>query len=258
MKINNKKGYIVLSIWMPACAGMTTESSSLYMKINYTLRRSRKRRKTISLNISEANEIIVAAPYFTPVREINSFIQEKQDWIEKAIKKQARARLARRKKEFVTGERFPYLGESYLLEVFCEPQEKPGLLLWKRRFYLNSPEDIEAKKNLFVAWYKLKAAEHIGARVDFFSRKMNINPRGVRISSARQRWGSCSPENKLAFSFRLMMMPPDVIDYVIVHELMHIKEKSHSRRFWKLVAEAMPDYKMRQRNLRKRSEDSLF
>ena len=117
------------------------------MNINYTLRRSRKRRKTISLNISEANEIIVAAPYFTPVREINSFINEKQDWIEKTIKKQARARLSRRKKEFVTGENFPYLGECYPLEVFCEPQEKPGLLLWKDRFYLNSSADIETKRN---------------------------------------------------------------------------------------------------------------
>ncbi len=228
------------------------------MNINYTLRRSRKRRKTISLNIGEANEIIVSAPYFTPVREINSFVHEKQDWIEKTIKKRAGARLLRKEIEFITGESFYYLGENYPLEVFCEPQEKPGLLLWQRRFYLNAPEDKETRRHYFVLWYKQKALEYIGGRVDFFCRQLKMKARGVRISAARQRWGSCSPENKLAFSFRLMMMPPEIIDYVIAHELMHIKEKSHSRRFWKLVAAAMPDYKTRQRHLRKLSEDLLF
>ncbi len=228
------------------------------MKINYTLRRSRKRRKTISLNISEANEIIISAPYFTPVREINSFVHQKQDWIEKTIKKKSRASLSRREKEFVTGEEYYYLGESYPLETFCEPQEKQGLLLWNQRFYLNAPEDKEIRKNYFVLWYKQKALEYISERVKFFQKQFNLLARGVRISSARQRWGSCSPENKLAFSFRLVMMPPEVIDYVIVHELMHIREKNHSSRFWKLVAAAMHDYKNHQRNLRKHSEVYLF
>jgi hypothetical protein len=243
---------------MPAYAGMTTKSSSLYMKINYTLRRSRKRRKTISLNISKANEIIISAPYFTPVREINSFVHQKQDWIEKTIKKQARARHSRREKEFVTGEEYYYLGESYPLETFCEPQEKQGLLLWNHRFYLNAPEDKEIRKNYFVIWYKQKALEYISERVNIFQKQFNLLARGVRISSARQRWGSCSPENKLAFSFRLMMMPPEVIDYVIVHELMHIREKSHSKRFWRLVAAAMPQYKAYQQNLKKYGEEITF
>jgi len=225
------------------------------MKIDYTLRRSRKRRKTISLNISEANEIIISAPYFTPVREIKSFVDQRQDWIEKIIKKQTHARLSRREKEFVTGEYFHYLGESYPLEAFYEPQQNPGLLLWDQRFYLNAPEDKEIRKNYFIIWYKQKALEHIIERVNIFQKQFNLLARGVRISSARQRWGSCSPDNKLAFSFRLIMMPPEVIDYVVVHELMHIREKSHSKRFWRLVAAAMPDYKTRQRNLRKHSED---
>lgn len=228
------------------------------MNIDYTLRRSRKRRKTISLNISADSEIIVSAPYFTPVREIDGFVHQKQTWIEKTIKKQAAAQLLRGEKEFAAGKIFHYLGESYPLEVFFEPQQKPGLLLWKGRFYLNAPADTQTKRSLFTAWYKQRALDYISARVDFFCRQFALNANGVRISIARQRWGSCSPENRLAFSFRLIMMPPDAIDYVIVHELMHIREKNHSRRFWKLVEAAMPDYITRRRNLRKYSQDFSF
>jgi hypothetical protein len=237
---------------------MKAERNKLLMKINYTLKRSRKRRKTISLNISHNNEIVVRAPYFTSAREINRFIQEKQPWIEKTIKKQADKALLIQERKFVSGEYFYYLGENIELEAFFEPQEKNGLVFWNNRFYLNSPDDKETRNHYFVLWYKQKALEHITGRVDFYCRELNLRARGVRISSARQRWGSCSPDNKLAFSFRLIMMPPDVIDYVIVHELIHIKEKSHSRRFWKLVAEAMPQYKTNQRTLKKHGETFTF
>jgi hypothetical protein len=228
------------------------------MKINYTLRRSRKRRKTISLNISEANEIIVSAPYFVPVREINNFVQEKREWIDKTIKKQAHDRCVHKEKEYVSGEHFYYLGKSYPVEGFFEPTEKQGILFRNQKFYLNAPENKEIRKNCFILWYKQKALKHICGRVDFFCRQLNLRASGARISSARKRWGSCSPGNKLAFSFRLIMMPPEIIDYVIVHELMHIKEKNHSQRFWKLVEAAMPQYKTCQFNLKNYSENILF
>ena len=93
------------------------------MKINYTLRRSRKRRKTISLNISEANEIIISAPYFVPVREINNFVQEKREWIDKTIKKQAHDRCVHKEKEYVSGEHFFFFFKNYPVEVFFEPTE---------------------------------------------------------------------------------------------------------------------------------------
>ncbi|PKN82576.1 MAG: M48 family peptidase, partial [Deltaproteobacteria bacterium HGW-Deltaproteobacteria-1] len=76
----------------------------------------------------------------------------------------------------------------------------------------------------------------------------------IRITSARSRWGSCSEDNSLAFSFRLMMAPPQVIDYVVVHELMHIREKNHSSKFWRLVIEAMPDSMSHRRWLREHQD----
>ncbi len=224
------------------------------MNTNYILKRSRKRKRTISLQISRAAEIVVSAPYFTPVREINRFIKEKQNWIDRTIQKQTLVRLLNKEKEYISGELFYYLGESYPLEVFFESKEKRGLFFWNKCFYLNAPEDKEIKKNFFLLWYKKKASEYISKQIDFYCHKLKLTARSVRITSARKRWGSCSEDNKLAFSFRLIMMPPEIIDYVIVHELTHIKEKNHAPRFWKLTKEILPEYKKHRRWLKEYGE----
>jgi predicted metal-dependent hydrolase len=211
------------------------------MTAPYILKRSRKRRKTISLQISSKSEIIVSAPYFTPGSEISRFLQEKQSWIDKTIQKQEIKQQLIKKKEYVTGEEFYYLGETYPLETFWDENLPAGLVFWGNRFYLNCREGEAKGKQYFLKWYKSKALEFFSKRIDFLSNHLQLKPGNLRITSAQQRWGSCSEENNIALSFHLVMAPPAVIDYVIVHELMHIKEKNHSARFWKLVELVMPE-----------------
>jgi hypothetical protein len=220
------------------------------MNINYTVKRSRKRKRTISLQISDKSELVIAAPYFTPIGEINRFVQEKQNWINKTILKHKQDSIKNKAKEYINGETFYYLGESLPLEVFFEQNERKGLVFWGNRFYLNSADAAEKGIFYFVSWYKTKAKQHLRQRVDFFSQKFNLRANKVTITSAEKRWGSCSADDNLSFSFRLMMAPPDIIDYVIVHELMHIKEKNHSAAFWKLIEVVMPEYKIHRRWLK--------
>ncbi|PKN52634.1 MAG: M48 family peptidase [Deltaproteobacteria bacterium HGW-Deltaproteobacteria-13] len=217
------------------------------MNITYTVHRSRKRKKTISLQIGNNSEVIISAPYFTPADEINRFVEEKQDWISKAMQKRSQALHLHKEKEYVTGETFYYLGQSYPLEARFEPLENTGVIFWNNRFFLNCPAEREMRKYHFALWYKKKAKEYLNVRVEHLSRETNLQHGGIRITSARQRWGSCSEDNSLAFSFRLMMAPPEVIDYVIIHELMHIRQKNHSSKFWNLVVEHTPDYKTHRR-----------
>jgi predicted metal-dependent hydrolase len=217
------------------------------MNIIYTVNRSRKRRKTISLQISDKSELVIAAPHFTPISEINRFVQEKQNWISKAIQKHKETLIENKAKEYISGERFYYLGESFPLETFFEQNEKEGLVFWDNRFYLNAPDDEAKKREYFIKWYKRKAREYFTERVDFYAQELNLRAKSFRVTSAKKRWGSCSEKDNLSFSFRLIMAPPHVIDYVVVHELMHIKEKSHSSRFWQLVESAMPQYKLYRR-----------
>jgi predicted metal-dependent hydrolase len=220
------------------------------MNITYKVNRSRKRRKTISLQISDNSELVIAAPYFTPIGEINRFVQEKQNWIHKTIQKRKEDSIKNKSKEYITGEMFYYLGESFPLETFFEQNERNGLVFWGNRFYLNTDDATEKGIFYFVSWYKKKAREYINHHVDFFSREIGVLPRKIKITSAEKRWGSCSADDNLSFSFRLIMAPPDIIDYVIVHELIHIKEKNHSAAFWKLMEAVMPEYKIHRRWLK--------
>ncbi len=214
------------------------------MAVPYILKRSRKRRRTISLEITGQSAVIVSAPYFTPTREINNFVEQKFDWIQKTIKKQKEQSAQVRERLYTSGEYFYYLGTPYPLEVFFQQNLPPGLVFWSNRFYLNCADGPSRRKDYFVGWYKTKAKAYFAEQVDHISRRLQLLPQSIRITSAQTRWGSCSPENKLAFSFRLMMAPQPVIDYVIIHELMHIKEKNHSARFWQLVKKDLPEYQL--------------
>jgi predicted metal-dependent hydrolase len=228
------------------------------MDITYTVNKSRKRKRTISLRLRNEKEVVVCAPWSMSAAAIDRFIREKQDWIHKAIKKHRENALKTKAREYDTGEHFPYLGQSYPLEVFFEPCENAGIVLWDNRFYLNTREDRNLRKNYFVSWYKKKALEHIRGRVDFFSRELEVRQENIKITAAQRRWGSCSQDNNLTFSYRLIMAPPDVIDYVVVHELAHIREKNHSPKFWKRVEEVMPEYRTHRRWLRENSHKFIL
>lgn len=232
---------------MVAQAGTIYITGLKIVAVPYILKRSRKRRKTISLHITRQSALIVSAPYFTSANEIKSFVEQKYDWIQKNIQRQNEKQIQGGEKLYISGENFYYMGQSHPLEVFFQQNLPVGLVFWSNRFYLNCEEDRERRKSYFIKWYKTKAGEYLACRLDHLSRQLQLLPQSMRITSAQTRWGSCSGENNLAFSFRLIMAPAAVIDYVIVHELMHIKEKNHSAQFWKLIETAMPEYKLRRR-----------
>ena len=109
----------------------------------------------------------------------------------------------------------------------------------------NEPSDEQIKE------YKRLAKAIIPQKVEYFSRIMGVTPTGITITSAKTRFGSCSPKNSLSFSWRLMQYEESEIDYVVVHELAHIRHHDHSKAFYAVVASVMPDYKERQAVLKK-------
>ena len=100
-----------------------------------------------------------------------------------------------------------------------------------------------AARDFFEEWFRERAAKYFRERAEFFASAHNLEFTRIKINSASSRWGSCSVRKTLNFSWRLLMTPPDVIDYVIVHELAHLKELNHSRRFWLEVEAMLPDYR---------------
>jgi predicted metal-dependent hydrolase len=217
--------------------------------LNFQLIRSRRRRKTISLQIKEEGRVVIYIPYHTPKGEIEKFIKEKQPWIVKKISEKERATKETRR-VFITGEKFLYLGESYPLEIGDTHKKGLPLKLSFGKFILDK-DHLERARDLFILWYKREAKEKLEARVRYFSNKLQLVPKGFKITSAKHRWGSCSRDNRLSFSWRIIMAPWSVIDYVVIHELVHIKEKNHSKRFWDYLETIFPDHRKHRFWLRK-------
>ncbi|MBS3921010.1 MAG: M48 family metallopeptidase [Deltaproteobacteria bacterium] len=209
--------------------------------LNVHLIRSKKRRKTLSLRIKEDGRIVLYVPYHTPKGEIEGFIKEKESWVIKKISEKERS-IKETEKAFIPGEKFLYLGESYPLEIRESDHQGPPLKLSFGKFILDL-DHIEKARDLFILWYKREAKEIIAGRVDYYSNRLHLFPKEIRITSAKSRWGSCSRDNRLSFSWRMVMAPLTVIDYILIHELAHIKEKNHSGRFWSYLESILPDYR---------------
>lgn len=196
----------------------------------------RSRRKTIALVIDSDGELIVRAPYFATNREVMHFVREKQDWL---LQKSMEMKQRKAERPILTlqdGETIPYLGKECVIHRgFVKKVYFDG-----ESFLI--PETEDAKEKL-IGWYRKEAARVLKNRVAEIAERMGVQPCGVKITSAKTRWGSCSYQNHLNFSWRLLMCPPEVVDYVVVHELCHIYHKDHSRNFWQSVSEVDVAYR---------------
>jgi predicted metal-dependent hydrolase len=214
------------------------------MELNYVVVRSKKRRKTISLRVKANGTAVVNAPHRTPIPEIDKFVREKESWLWRKIRENEERQKGIKAKKYVAGEIFFYLGEPYTLNIEVATPGYDKLAFFCGQFILAS-DKISRGRELFVEWYRKRAQEYVGERIDHYSQVMKLVPIGIRISNARCRWGSCSQDNHLYFSWRLIMASCPVIDYLVVHELAHMREKNHSERFWGLVGNTITDYKKR-------------
>ncbi len=205
----------------------------------------RSRRRSISLVITPDGHLIVRAPLKAPAALINKFVNEKSGWIKKKIG-EIRQRPAATEHRYEEGETFFYLGRAYPLHIVesgKNPIERTDRLCVCRTL-------IPDIKHRLKCWYVQEAQREIHARCMWFSMTTGYTPKSIRISDARRRWGSCTSTGGINFSWRLIQAPLEIVDYVIVHELVHLKQHDHSKKFWSKVKEIMPDYERRREWLR--------
>jgi predicted metal-dependent hydrolase len=208
----------------------------------------RSKRKTMTLIIERDGTLTVRAPLRVSKSQIEAFVQEKTNWIDRTRQKIKAAEVSPR--QYIDGEKFLFLGSSFDLKL-VRPQ-RPSLK-FDGEFRLSNTAQ-KRGESIFTRWYKDRAFEIITERVAKFSEQYDFAPKQLKITSARTRWGSCSPNGGLNFSWRLVMAPLDVIDYVVIHELAHLRVKNHSRKFWKLVESVLPGYKVQRKWLREHGE----
>jgi len=213
----------------------------------------RSKRRTIALIVENDGSITVRTPIRMPESSIHEFVEKHVKWVEKK-KAEMHAATPVLAKQYLPGETFLYLGKAYALELVKDQKKK---LILDDRFRLSEAEQENAEL-VFQNWYRQQAKSLIFERVKYFADIHQLHYEKITITSARTRWGSCSPKNAISFSWRLIMTPLEIVDYVVVHELAHTVHHNHSKRFWSLVEKILPDYKERRKWLRRYGQEALL
>jgi predicted metal-dependent hydrolase len=213
----------------------------------------RSKRKTLALIVRPDGSLIVRVPLRASEKAIREFVQQHAEWI-KRKQAEALATLPIAPKQYIPGELFMYLGNAYPLEIVKGPKQP---LLLEENFKL--AESARGNASLvFERWYRAQAKQILTARVNLYASQYGFQYKKIGITSARTRWGSCSTNGSLNFSWRLILTPLEAVDYVVLHELVHTVFHNHSRRFWKRVERIMPDYKERRKWLRKNVQQLML
>lgn len=199
----------------------------------------RTKRRSIALVVNSEGELIVRAPNVVSDAEIIKFVEKKQGWLEK---KCFSVKAFDEKYSMITmadGDTVVYLGNDYMIDV-CDVK-----IITIDGNKICVP-NTEGSRQLLINWLKENAFNIFVEQTRKYSLLMGVSPKGIKITEAKSRWGSCSQTNNLNFAWRLVMCPISVIDYVIVHELSHIAFKNHSKLFWIRVKTVLPNYKEQQ------------
>ena len=196
----------------------------------------RSHRASIVMHMSPNGELVIKVPHLVPKFIIDRFISEKSEWIQKTRLRLAKIKPVKR--EYIEGEQFYYLGKPY--ELLFNNDSKISLHAEKLHF----PKAIAFRvKKEIDSWYLTQAKDLISQRVKDLSQRMGADYKSIFFSDTRSKWGTCFEDNSLQFSWRLIMAPLPVIDYVVIHELTHTKHKNHSSTFWSQVRLFTPAYR---------------
>ena len=196
----------------------------------------RSKRRTLSISINDNAELIVRAPHKLSIDKIHDFIIEKEKWLNKQ-KNIVNKRLS---DSFLDKDMALYLGSLFPIKT---AQSQSNKLTFNGEEFLAGSSEQEIINLSLKKWYKNKFKEVAIPRLTYFADKYNISVNQVRIKEQKTLWGSCSSRNNINLNYLLIMAPMYVIDYVIIHELVHTIHKNHSANFWKTVESMMPNFK---------------
>ncbi|MFA6571098.1 MAG: SprT family zinc-dependent metalloprotease [Bacteroidota bacterium] len=200
----------------------------------------RTNRKTLSIIIDKEGNLIVRAPLRLHQKDILHFVEKNSKWINKKKEEQKIKQKDSIQKSFSEGTKILFLGKEQTLKITSDT--KYAVHRNKTDLILHSKYSVVAR-SIVIQWFYSNAKNIIPQRVQLYTDKIGSIPNRIRITGAVRRWGSCSSKKNLNFSWRLIMAPIEVIDYVVVHELCHFLQMNHSKKFWRLVESIIPEYK---------------
>lgn len=220
----------------------------------YSLKRS-KRRKTLSIAVNQKG-ITVIAPFNVEIQKIEATLLKKAAWIIKQLNDYQEMNKKVQERSFLSGEKLPYLGRLYRLKVIKGDKVETGFRFYQGQFIAELPMGISTDRHreliypMYKEWVKQRAKDFTKDRIKRFTLKLQQEPEKIIIKEQEQRWGSCTPTGSVLLNWRIFLAPTSIIDYVLAHELVHLKFMDHSSEYWETLRMLLPDYENRKEWLR--------
>jgi predicted metal-dependent hydrolase len=215
------------------------------------------RRRTVGITVKRDGELVLAAPARTSQRRLETVVREKLPWVRRKLAEFEALGPPPQPRRVVAGELFPYLGHDLRLALTAAPPEPvtPG----DGTLEVDGSLDGKARGAL-LAWYQARATEHVEAAVARFVPLVGAAPARVVVRDlGKRRWGVCEHRTlTVSFHWQLVTLSPELLDYVVVHELAHLHEPNHGKEFWRRVADVLPDYKERRQRPRDGGDAIVF
>lgn len=205
----------------------------------------RSYQRSMNLSVRADGQLRVTCGRRMPLREIARFVSDSEIFIQKRLLELESLRKKYPAKEIVSGETYLFFGEYRALEVVWSWSERARVTPHERTLELLAPlkASLSERRQALRNFYRKQARLHLYERVIFFSQQMGLTPRSLSIRGQKTRWGSCSASGAVNLNWKLLAAPASVIDYVVVHELAHLRFLDHSQKFWDLVAQHHPHWK---------------
>jgi len=211
-----------------------------------------KERKTLKISVHPDKTVTVDAPKGKKAEDILARVQKRAPWIIKQRDRFERFQPLLTKRQYVSGESYYYLGRQYRLKVHEDTEKNVKLIGKYIMVFTPNAKDVDEIKNLLQHWYRKHAEIIFPRRVGLFDtiiKRMEVISPKIQIRQMKRRWGSCSKKGAIILNTELVKAPSHCIDYVIMHELCHLKIRLHNEEFYKLIERHMPDWKLRKERL---------
>jgi predicted metal-dependent hydrolase len=222
--------------------------------IPYSIRRS-SRRKTVSIAIDPSEGVLVTAPTPAPVKRLDDIVHAKASWIVDRLKRTSDLPSRPSQREFVSEETFLYLGRQYRLRVQAGAEPVPVRLDrgWLTvSVPLNGPPKDRAGfvRGQLIGWYRGHAEGRLLEAAERWAQRLDVQAKKVVVVEAKMRWGSATASKVVRLNWRIIQAPSPLVEYVVAHELVHLRHPNHTRDFWAALGRVMPDYDKRKERLR--------
>lgn len=228
--------------------------------LTYQITRSKRNLGSVTMRVKPDGVVYVTAPRLMPQFVLNQILHTREEWFKKQI-----ARYAQQKKEskqYKSGEHILYLGKEYPIKLhisFNHLVTKIEFIDGIFHIFVHAGHPEAKQKELiqktFKRWFMSEGKTYLIQRADYFTSLIRMEYKSLTLKTVSSIWGSCSRDQKLTFNWKLILTPPEVIDYVVAHEISHLKHKHHKRSFWDQVGQFDPEYKAHRAWLRKNSSN---